>query len=41
MKDAAELTLEVSWVELEGFRSMNKVLPVDMNEKPGLKLPYS
>ena len=33
MKHQAELIMEVAWVELEGFRLVNKVLSVDVNEK--------
>lgn len=39
MKHEAELIIEVPWVELEGFRLVNKVLSIDINEKAGLELP--
>lgn len=39
VKHEAELIVEVAFAELEGFRLVNKVLSVDINEKAGLELP--
>lgn len=39
MKQEAELITEVAWLELGGFRLVNEVLSVDVNEKAGLELP--
>lgn len=39
MKHEAELIMDVVWVELEGFTSVNEVLSVDINQKASLELP--